>query len=81
MNGIAGYTGEVLSDALVYSDHGHRGAHPSMNAQSNAGQGTNSLSMADVRLAIQAKTEQGINTPWPKDASPSSTLSIFLSLC
>lgn len=51
----AGYTTQVLQDALVYADHAaHR-------------QGGSSVSLDDVQLAIQSRVNYSFSQPPPKD--------------
>lgn len=52
------YTYDVLSDALVYSDH------------ANSRQAGSNLSLDDVNLAIQSRVNHSFTKPPEKDVSP-----------
>lgn len=54
------YTYDVLSDALVYSDH------------ANSRQAGSNLSLDDVNLAIQSRVNYSFTKPPEKDVSPTS---------
>lgn len=62
---LIGWTADILADANVYAEHAHR------NPPSTAPQ------MDDVKLAIQARLEQTMSTPWPREV-PSFLLFFYL---
>ncbi|GAA94224.1 uncharacterized protein L969DRAFT_45844 [Mixia osmundae IAM 14324] len=54
------YTTEILTDALVYADHAHRGLGASSAANLTP-------DLADVRMALKAKLEHSMSSAWPKE--------------
>merc|ERR1711939_1076178 len=51
------YTHDVLADALVYSDHGARGSSTQQQQQQQAQAPQQAISLEDLRMAIQSRTE------------------------
>lgn len=63
----AGYTTQVLQDALVYADH------------ASSRQGGSSISIDDVQLAIQSRVNYSFTQPPPKEVCMGSMLTVDAS--
>lgn len=64
----AGYTTQVLQDALVYADH------------ASSRQGGSNISIDDVQLAIQSRVNYSFTQPPPKEVRTHGTLTEDASL-